>query len=93
MQLAWPTRPVVAAGTVEVEGGVGAQLREARSEGDILGVEGLLDLVPRAPMIQRPGLAIADRDEQRRGYEVLGEIVRVVRSPDLMVHGGCPYTA
>jgi hypothetical protein len=38
VQLALPIRPVVAAGTVEVEGGSGAQLREARSKGDVLGV-------------------------------------------------------
>jgi hypothetical protein len=38
VQLALPVRPVVAAGTVEVEGGSGAQLCEARSKGDVLGV-------------------------------------------------------
>ena len=71
MQLALPIRPVVAAGTIEVEGGGGVQLREVCFEGDVLGVEGLLDPVRRAPTVQRPGLAVADGDEQRCGEEVL----------------------
>jgi hypothetical protein len=50
VQLWLPVRPVVAAGTVEVEGGCGAQLREARSQGDVLGVE---DLVDRAQLARR----------------------------------------
>ena len=53
VQLSLPVRPVVAAGTAEVERGCGAQLRETL-EGDVLGVEDPLDRAQRAPAVQRP---------------------------------------
>jgi hypothetical protein len=65
MQLALPIRPGVAAGTIEVGGGGVVQLPEARSEGNLLGLEGPSIRPSATPRFSGPGLAFADGDEQR----------------------------
>src|SRR5215216_4694022 len=80
--------PAAGAGTVGVGPDGDAELAQPLDEGKVLGVEVPLDLSSLARarrLIERPRLAVAERDEQADALQSGRQVVGVVSGPDIAV--------
>src|SRR6185503_19006371 len=81
MQLALPIRPAVGARAVEVRRDRDSKLPQPSEERDALPLEARFGAVEGARLVERAGLAVADRQEQLLAAQRGREVDRIVVGP------------
>src|SRR5215217_1026279 len=85
MQLALPVRPGVGAGAVEVRRDRYPELLEPSEQGDALPLQERLVAVKGVRRIERPGLAVSDRQKQIGTTQRWRQVNGIMVGPDLQL--------